>query len=92
MEDCKFPLFIPYLDSERKSKRVHSGIKQGIWKHTAESKIVFSPFFSNGRLLEAGILPRIVNKITIFSIQIGDGRLLEHGRLIEILRYFVFAC
>ena len=71
VEDCKFSLFIPYLDYDRKGKHVHSGIKQPIWKYTAESKIFFSLFFSNGRLLEAGILPRIVNKITIFSVKIG---------------------
>ena len=28
-------------------------------------------FSSNGRLLEAGFLPRTVNKIAIFSVQIG---------------------
>ena len=44
-------------------------------------------YFSNEHLLEAGTLPRIVQKIAIFSFQIGSGRLLEHGPLIEILRY-----
>ena len=49
---------------------------------------LFSSIFSYGRLLEASILPRIVNKIAIFSIRIGGGGcLLEHGHLIEILQY-----
>ena len=31
----------------------------------------FFPIFSNGRFLEAGLLPKIVIKITIYSDQIG---------------------
>ena len=44
------------------------------------------PFFSDGRLLEASILQKIVPKITIFLSKLGGGHLLEHGRLLEILR------
>ena len=38
---------------------------------SAEGKIIFSPFFPEGLLLEAGILSRILKKIAIFSVQIG---------------------
>ena len=34
-------------------------------------KIGFPPFISNGRLLEAGILVRNVQKMNIFRVQIG---------------------
>ena len=48
----------------------------------------FFSIFSSGRLIEAFVLPRIVQNIAIFSVEIGGGgRLLEHGLLLEILRY-----
>ena len=43
------------------------------------------PFFSDGRLLEASILPKIAPKITILASKLGDGLLLEHGHLLARL-------
>ena len=88
MEDCKFPLFIPYLDCERKSKNMFiQGLNNKFGNILLKIRLFFLHFFSNGRLKEAGILPRIVNENSIFSVQIGGGCLSEHGRLVEILRY-----
>ena len=54
----------------------------------------FFSIFSSGRLIEAFVLPRIVQNIAIFSILAskswGGGRLLQHGLLLEILRLFKF--
>ena len=64
-------------------------IKQQIWKHTADGKIIFSPLFFNGCLLEAGILLRIMSKKSPFLVSKSRGGcLLEHnGRIFEILQY-----
>ena len=44
---------------------------------------VFFSIFSSGRLIEAFVLPRIVQNIVIFSVKIRGGRLLEHGLLLD---------
>ena len=71
-EDCEFS-----LDYERKNKLVCLVIK---YMYNAFGNLIQKkrsvlppppPFFSDGRLLEASILPKIVQKIKIFSVQIG---------------------
>ena len=80
VEDCKVSLFITYLDYEIKNKLILLENKQ-IWKLTAEGKIFFPSFFSDRRLLEAGILLRTVLKKSPFLASKSEGRrLLEHGR------------
>ena len=84
-------MYLSFIWTSREKKTCSFGDKATNSEANSVRYVRFFLHFSSGRLIEAFVLPRIVQTLPFLASKSGTGRLLEHGLLLETLRYFRFS-